>query len=166
MNHRGIPDVVIPSIVWILAAIFVGFRLFARQQAERIGVGADDWTILVGLFLALGMALCVILWAAVGGGGWHSDELSSGQLGMELKVGKFLRPISLCCLASTAELVLPVILLRPNLLLLGKPDDQILHSAIVPAYLPRPSVSTDSVAGWSCSLRLACQRDPRGDISM
>lgn len=84
LSPRGLTLIIVSAIVWSIAAAFVGLRFVARRGPIRPGL--DDWTVLISLVLALGLVISSIIWAVIGGGGWHTDQLSAQQLEKSLKV--------------------------------------------------------------------------------
>ena len=84
MNPGGETTAAVAIVVWVLAAIFVGLRFLARRSPVKPGV--DDWVSLLSLVPALGLCICTVIWATLGGLGWHTDQLSHRQSMNSLKV--------------------------------------------------------------------------------
>ena len=89
ISGDGVSIIASSTVVVFLAVGAVALRFWARGMNSRYG--ADDWTILLGLFLVSCLYSTSVAINTVGFGGFQQSELTTSQLERSLVV----RPMSL-----------------------------------------------------------------------
>ena len=87
LSQRDVSTITSILVAGSLAVISVALRLFSRHVSTSTSVEGDDWAILIGLVLVLGLILVCTLWAVIGNVDHTPDQLSTTQSERWLKVG-------------------------------------------------------------------------------